>query len=130
MKSAHPPVTSDKMTPGRLFMSIMMVPSSMSSTASVPAASAEVFELVRQRNSSVDDGLELVYCFLRRIREDRWDLALCELVNRFRCLVGIFFEGMDLVTGDIKKIFKEVTYIRAKKIINYVIISYFSSGYF
>ena len=73
-------------------MSSMMVPSSKSWNHFDNVGRGSLrggFELVWQRKCKVDDSLGLVYCFLGKIREDRWDLAVFELVDKFRCFVGI-----------------------------------------
>ena len=74
-----------------------------------------LFELLWQRKCNVDDSLELLYCCLGKIRENRWCLATVKLVDKFRCVVAVFFEGLNLFAGNIRKILQKVASIRPKR---------------
>ena len=71
------------------------------------------FELVGQRKCNFDGVFELLYCFVGEIRDDRWHLALLELLDKLLCFVGISFEGTNFFAENFRKI--NADYLRAKK---------------
>lgn len=95
-------------------MSIVMVPSSVSLTASVPAASTIILSSSDKESALLMTAWNWCTASWGRVPKIDGTWPFLDLVDRFRCFVGIFFEGMNLVTGDIKKVLERVASIRAK----------------
>ena len=110
----HRLVTYDKMNPGRFLMSIMMVPSSISLTASVPAASTIILSSSDKESALLMTAWKWCTASWGRVPKIDGTWPCLDLVDRFRCCVVIFFEGMNLVKGISARCLRELLLFKRK----------------